>query len=76
RLVEIIELPGHPFFLATQFHPEFQSRPNHPHPLFKGLVQAALQRQHSHQPGPTPPITPGTSETYNFGFQEVDSLSV
>ena len=32
RLVEIIELPNHPFFVATQFHPEFQSRPNHPHP--------------------------------------------
>jgi CTP synthase len=42
RLVEIIEYPNHPFFIATQFHPEFQSRPNHPHPLFKGLMQAAI----------------------------------
>ncbi|MBD1849187.1 CTP synthase [Leptolyngbya sp. FACHB-711] len=42
RLVEIVELPGHPFFVATQFHPEFQSRPSQPHPLFQGLVQAAL----------------------------------
>ncbi|MGB3532112.1 MAG: CTP synthase [Microcoleaceae cyanobacterium] len=41
RLVEIIELPNHPFFIATQFHPEFQSRPNSPHPLFFGLIQAA-----------------------------------
>ncbi|MBS0014759.1 MAG: CTP synthase [Arthrospira sp. SH-MAG29] len=41
RLVEIIEFPQHPFFIATQFHPEFQSRPNTPHPLFKGLIQAA-----------------------------------
>ncbi|MBD2096287.1 CTP synthase [Trichocoleus sp. FACHB-591] len=41
RLVEIVELPGHPFFLATQFHPEFQSRPSTPHPLFKGFIQAA-----------------------------------
>ncbi len=41
RLVEIIELSGHPFFIATQFHPEFQSRPNSPHPLFLGLIQAA-----------------------------------
>lgn len=40
RLVEIIELPNHPFFVATQFHPEFQSRPNHPHPLFQGFVEA------------------------------------
>jgi CTP synthase len=42
RLVEIIELPDHPFFIATQFHPEFQSRPSQPHPLFKGFIQAAL----------------------------------
>jgi CTP synthase len=42
RLVEIIELPGHPFFIATQFHPEFQSRPSHPHPLFKGFIEAAI----------------------------------
>lgn len=42
RLVEIIELANHPFFIACQFHPEFQSRPNQPHPLFKGLVEAAL----------------------------------
>lgn len=42
RLVEIIELPGHPFFIATQFHPEFQSRPNSPHPLFLGFVKAAV----------------------------------
>ncbi|MGQ4647763.1 CTP synthase [Lyngbya aestuarii] len=41
RLVEIIELPQHPFFIATQFHPEFSSRPNTPHPLFRGFVQAA-----------------------------------
>ncbi|MBD2034616.1 CTP synthase [Leptolyngbya sp. FACHB-321] len=42
RLVEIVELSKHPFFIATQFHPEFQSRPSAPHPLFKGFVQAAL----------------------------------
>jgi CTP synthase len=45
RLVEIIELSNHPFFIASQFHPEFQSRPSAPHPLFEGLVEAALQRQ-------------------------------
>jgi CTP synthase len=44
RLVEIIELPNHPFFVATQFHPEFRSRPNQPHPLFLGFVRAALNR--------------------------------
>jgi CTP synthase len=41
RLVEMIELPNHPFFIASQFHPEFQSRPSAPHPLFKGFIQAA-----------------------------------
>lgn len=41
RLVEMIELPNHPFFIACQFHPEFQSRPSTPHPLFQGFIQAA-----------------------------------
>jgi CTP synthase len=45
RLVEIVELPGHPYFIATQFHPEFKSRPNRAHPLFQGLVRAALARK-------------------------------
>lgn len=39
RLVEMIELPSHPFFIACQFHPEFQSRPSEPHPLFKGFIK-------------------------------------
>lgn len=43
RIVEMCELPDHPFFVATQGHPELKSRPNRPHPLFKGLVEAALQ---------------------------------
>jgi CTP synthase len=46
RLVEMIELPDHPFYIATQAHPEFGSRPNRPHPLFRGLVEAALARAH------------------------------
>jgi CTP synthase len=44
KLVELIELPGHPFFMACQFHPEFLSKPHQPHPLFRGFVQAALLR--------------------------------
>ncbi|MGB1776217.1 MAG: CTP synthase [Synechococcus sp.] len=44
RLVELIELKGHPFFTACQYHPEFLSRPGHPHPLFRGLIEAAQQR--------------------------------
>ena len=43
KLVEIVELPGHPYFIASQFHPEFKSRPTIPHPLFNGLVKAALK---------------------------------
>lgn len=42
RIVEMCELPEHPFFIATQAHPEFKSRPNRPHPLFKGFAEAAL----------------------------------
>ena len=45
RIVEMIELPAHPFFVATQAHPELKSRPNRPHPLFKGFVKAALKYQ-------------------------------
>ena len=43
RIVEMIELKDHPYFLATQAHPEFKSRPDEAHPLFKGLVEAAVQ---------------------------------
>jgi len=43
KLVEIIEVPGHPFFIGSQFHPELKSRPLHPHPLFVGLVGAAVK---------------------------------
>jgi CTP synthase len=49
RIVEMCELPEHPFFIATQAHPEFRSRPNNPHPLFRGFVGAALQHQASHR---------------------------
>jgi CTP synthase len=47
HLVEYVELPRevHPFYVATQAHPEFKSRPTHAHPLFRGLVVAALERQ-------------------------------
>lgn len=42
RIVEMIEIPSHPWFIATQAHPELKSRPNRPHPLFKGFIEAAL----------------------------------
>ncbi len=47
RLVEIVELPDHPWFVASQFHPEFKSRPTRPAPLFRGFVGAALDRVRS-----------------------------
>ncbi|MGB7249400.1 MAG: CTP synthase, partial [Phormidesmis sp.] len=58
RLVEIVELPSHPFFIACQFHPEFQSRPNTPHPMFLGLIEASLQG--------AAPIVGDTSMTNEF----------
>jgi CTP synthase len=47
KLVEIIELSEHPFYIASQFHPEFQSKPHQPHPLFKGFIAAAHQYSHN-----------------------------
>ena len=43
NLVEIIELKDHPFFIASQFHPEFKSRPTKPHPLFDGFIKASAK---------------------------------
>ena len=50
RLVEIVELPDHPFFIASQFHPEFKSRPDKPHPLFAGFMAAAARHEASTAP--------------------------
>jgi CTP synthase len=44
-LVEAVELSNHPFFVGVQFHPEFKSRPNRPHPLFYAFVEAARDRK-------------------------------
>jgi CTP synthase len=53
RLVEVIELPDHPFFVASQFHPEFNSRPTRPEPLFRDFVGAAARRA-AERPAPAP----------------------
>jgi CTP synthase len=50
RLVEIVELPDHPWFVASQFHPEFKSRPTRSAPLFREFVAAALERARSRRP--------------------------
>jgi len=51
RLVEVIELAEHPFFVASQFHPEFKSRPERPSPLFRGFIAAAMERAGGQEPG-------------------------
>jgi CTP synthase len=71
RLVEIIELKNHPWFVASQFHPEFRSRPERPHPLFDGFIGSAVALSQGREPelhGPAllaPEATPmlGTSAT-------------
>ena len=50
-LVEIMELEGHPWFLGCQFHPELKSRPLECHPLFRGLIRAAVSRRAARAPG-------------------------
>jgi CTP synthase len=64
RLVEIVELQGHPWFVASQFHPEFKSRPERPHPLFDGFLAAALEHQTSGDarvPAATAPASAATA---------------
>ena len=47
RIVEMLELPDQPYFIATQGHPEFKSRPNRAHPLFRGLIESAVNYRES-----------------------------
>ena len=56
RLVEIIELPDHPFFVASQYHPEFKSRPLRPQPLFREFVRAAFERARERAPEAEPTV--------------------
>jgi hypothetical protein len=55
RLVEIVELRDHPWFVASQFHPEFKSRPERPHPLFDGFVTASIAVRDGREPVFTAP---------------------
>jgi CTP synthase len=66
RLVEVIELPDHPFFVASQFHPEFKSRPNRPEPLFRDFVGAAAKRAAARGPE--------TAEEPHFEGSEVGGI--
>jgi CTP synthase len=56
RLVEVIELPDHPFFVASQYHPEFKSRPLRPQPLFREFVRASLERSRERAPEREPAV--------------------
>jgi CTP synthase len=58
RLVEAIELPDHPFFVASQYHPEFKSRPLRPQPLFREFVGAAVEHAGGRRPEETPEVEP------------------
>src|SRR5436309_3181726 len=70
RLVEVIELPDHPFFVASQYHPEFKSRPLQPQPLFREFVRAALERARSRgeraagEPAEEPVAREGTARRF------------
>lgn len=69
KLVEVIELENHPWFVASQFHPEFKSRPDRPHPLFREFVRHSLLRSEKNPPGDNPTkkdsSSPLTSESEN-----------
>ena len=73
-LVEFVELPRemHPFFVATQAHPEFKSRPNRPHPLFAAFVEAARQRAEGRSP--RLPIATEATQTTGMGDRGVPAL--
>ena len=70
RLVEIVELKDHPWFVASQFHPEFKSRPERPHPLFSGFVTAAIAVGEGREPvfrAPEPEAVPDAASTLIAG---------
>ena len=71
RLVEFIELDGHPFWVGTQAHPELKSRPNRAAPLFREFVGAALERAEARAPAPLPAARPGGRQTVLTAFRHV-----
>jgi len=68
-LAELIELRDHPYFVGCQYHPEFQSKPNKPHPLFKGFIQACLEYQSRATPAPSDRESPRRVPEQEFVLQ-------
>ena len=68
-LAELIELRGHPYFVACQYHPEFQSKPNNPHPLFKGFIEAAVARQAGEPRAAADPLSPRRAPAPELALQ-------
>ena len=78
RLVEMIELPQHPYFVGCQFHPEFKSRPQEPHPLFQSFIAAALRarlgdRRRRQADAGTAAATPAVNRPSQSGSYGVDA---
>lgn len=70
-LVEMIEISDNPFFVACQFHPEFKTRPNRPHPLFTGLIENSIEYRQLHQRSITlPSMVPTDKDTCTSAWQE------
>jgi CTP synthase len=86
RLVEIVELQDHPWFVASQFHPEFKSRPERPHPLFDGFIAASIAVADGREPelkprriatGPTttePTAVPVVADPVSGGVAQADVI--
>lgn len=75
KLVEIIELEDHPWFVATQFHPEFKSKPDKPHPLFRDFIKYSLKyaQEHGHAAAP-PPSEFGAADESGAAKQPIESF--
>ncbi len=76
RLVEILEIADHPFFVASQFHPEFKSRPERPAPLFREFVAAALRRAHEQRPEERHALQPPGLDASPAGAVERDAIEL
>jgi hypothetical protein len=79
RLVEIVELRDHPWFVASQFHPEFKSRPERPHPLFDGFVASAIAVRAGETAVLKPRVSPirsGARPASSEPSAEVGSISI